>query len=542
MNELDHMSKTLERKYCPNCFKRNLCSWEYEGRTITRCKTEGCNARENIQQDYTHSTFVSATTLDFQYPNTHYRGISPEICEKLDIKVANIGDTQLISYGHYNLDGSLDIKRRYPNKVFDWEPKGKKNEDKDMFGLHLCKDFTKPLIITEGNEDTATLWELGYQACSILSAGLEMANITKQLDYINQFPEIIICIENDIAGKKASANIKELLKHKLLKEVNLSPRKDANEWIRDDIEGLVPDRLELINRIESAKELVPEGVIFGNQLDKKEYRQKPPAGIRSFVPGLNDSMGGYEFGCIYSLLAGSSTGKSTFLRHEVLNFRENYPNLKLACLFLEESQLITPQMFIALDNNIPIGKLKRDPNILSETNFNKSWDKLVNTDKLMFVNKHFKKDAENLINYIRYLTQVKKYEIIVIDHISYIIGRTASSKQGERKDVDKLVYDLQDLAIETNCIILFAAHVTDNSAQDSWDTGKVPSMYSGRSSKVLAQAPDGVIILSRNNIDPFLCDSLQVHCGKARWDGKTGLVNQFIYIHDTGRLILDDKR
>lgn len=533
--------QTLNREFCTSCGKKNLCTFKgTKGNIYTQCKTLKCN---NSKAMHTESGVVDMKTgiwsdikvTKIPYDDTQeivfttpefYRGLTRETCEQVGITIGELNGREVVQYEHKNLNGTSSFKLRWPDKKFQWKPE---LPDTNMYCLSLCTDFTKPLIITEGNEDCASLRQLGYQACSLHSGETVLKNLKSDKEYINKFSEIWLCIENDHVGAPAKEILKRELAGKVIREIDLDTYKDANE-------ALTSDKAFLENALRTPVELVPKGIVFGNQLDRTKYRIKPEPGFKSFVPGINESMNGYERGCLYALLAGSTTGKSTFLRHEMLNFRLEVPDCKVACLFFEESQIITPQSIIALHNGIPLGKLKRDPEILPEAEFNKSWDQLVNTDKLMFPDKDFKKDAEGLLQNIEYLVRVKKFDVIIIDHISYIIGRTTSSKQGERKDIDKLIYDLQDLTVNLNCVIIFACHVTDSSAQDSWDTGKVPSLYTGRGSRVLAQAPDGVIALSRNTNDETLCDVLNVHCQKARWDGKVGLIQKLFYISETGRL------
>lgn len=524
--------QTTNRTYCPKCNKRNLCSFiGSDGQTKTQCKTLGCQG-VLVQKDHAPTTdtkHAHSLQVEYNLPEISYRGISREVCELLGIRIAELDGDTLVSYEHRTIDGGLSVKYRWPDKKFSWNPK---LDDTRMFGLDKCTDFTKPLCITEGNEDAASLWEIGFQACSIFSAGSEEENITIDLEYIDLFPEVWICGDNQGApGKLSREKLKSLLLHKLLREVTFGEYKDANDVLRED-----PDLLRIYMTM--AQEIMPNGISYGSSLDRALYTIPPEPGLKSFSEGLNDAMGGYEYGCMYGLYAGSTTGKTTFLRHEALNLRENNKDLKLVCFFFEESTIITPKAFIALDNSVPLGKLKRDPSIISDEAFNASWDKLINTDNLIFPNKDFLKNTDGLLANIKYLAEVKQFKFFMIDHLSYIIGRTNSSKSGERKDIDKLVYDLQDLCTNLNIIILFACHITDPGGQDSWDAGKVPSLYSGRGSKVLAQAPDGVIALSRNNLDPNSADILKVHCLKSRWDGKLGMTDEFVYISRTGRLIV----
>jgi twinkle protein len=528
------MGKTLLRQVCHKCNKRNLCTYlDKFNNKQTRCMTEGCSSTNNIgniTKEVSNSQFIDSIDLEFKDFTEPYRDISPETCKKLGIQHAVIGDKTIIRYEHKNSDGTVSYKLRYPNKVFEWKPKA---ENTNMFALDKCVDFTKPLIITEGNEDCATLWDLGFQACSLLCAGSEYNDLELDIDKINKFESIYLCIEQDKAGKKATKNIKEILKHKLLFEVDLNPRKDANDWIKED-----PDRNELVNRINNATEVVPNGIVFGMNLNKEVLWEDPPLAIPFPWPGLNETMTGLEYGQLYGIFGGSSIGKSSVLRELVYYFRTSRPELKIANIFLEENQRITPLVYLALAKNIPLGKLKRDKSLIDPIEREELYNTILNTENLMFIDEKYDRDSETLLKTIEYLASVKKYDIILLDHISYIIGRSKIGKNGERRDIDELLYALQDKARNLNIIIIFACHLSDPSQPPGWDEGRVPGLYNGRGSRVLAQVPDGIIGISRNMIDKGSCDILGLHNLKNRWDGTLGKIQELVYISATGRLVI----
>jgi len=532
------MSSTLKRELCPRCQKRNLCTYTHMNQERQRCMTEGCSTMTQVPAK--QPTFVDSATLEFNYPTKPYRGISVDICRYLGIKVSELGDTQIVSYDHNNLDGSFSLKRRYPNptnpkkKVYDWSPRA---EETTLWGLDKCNDFDKPVYITEGSEDAATLWDIGFQACSVLSAGDLLPPIELSLERLNKYPEIILCIESDKAGKAVQSTLRDILKHKLLRTVDLSPRKDANEWIREDLE-LEPDRAELRKRVNDAKEIIPEGIVFGSGLDQQMLWSNPPTALPFPWPKLTDSMIGLERGQLYGIFGGSSVGKSTILREMVFFYRITFPDIAIANIFLEENQRITPLAYIALAANIPLGQLKRNKELISQERQQELYQTILNTDKLMFINEDFERDSENLIKTIKYLAKVKKYDIIMLDHISYVIGRSKVGRNGERRDIDELLYALQDLARNLNIIIIFACHLSDPAKPPGWDEGRIPGLYNGRGSRVLAQVPDGIIGISRNMIDDGSCDVVQLHNLKNRWDSVLGKMDEFTYITSTGRLKL----
>lgn len=520
------MSKTISRKYCNQCNKRNLCSWEYKGSIVTKCKTMDCDNKEDLMQN---NNFVMADELDFIDFKEPYRGLSSKTCNFLGIKIAANSAQEIISYDHNNLDSSLSIKRRYPNKVFDWK---NKTSSTTMFALDKCTDFTKPLIITEGNEDAASFWEIDHQACSILSAGNETNDIELAIDYINKFPSIILAIDKDKAGDKVFNNVRKLLSHKKLYQIDFNDFKDANEVLQQpNGNNLLEDLLK------GAKEILPKGIVFGSDLKQDDLWINPPKAIPFPWKGLNNSMVGLEYGQLYAFFGGSSIGKSSVLRELVYYFRINNPELKIANIFLEENQKVTPLVYLSLHTNTPLGKLKRDKSLIPEEQREELFNTVLNTKNLTFINEEYERDSANLLKTIEYLSKVENYDIIVLDHISYIIGRSKVGKNGERRDIDELLYNLQDLARNLNIIIIFACHLSDPNQPPSWDEGRVPSMYNGRGSRVLAQVPDGIIAVSRNMSDPYQKDILKLHCLKNRWDGIIGQTDELIYISETGRLI-----
>jgi twinkle protein len=533
------MPKTIKREPCPECRSHdNLCTFEGDLGIKQKCLTPGCTFKAKDTDSYKKAISVpNSVQLEkqaFSGEYKAYRGLSKETCQRLDIQIADYNGKEVVIYYHHNQDQSIDIKYRWPaaedgKKRFSWaEPKSKNTS---MFGLHACQDFTKPLIITEGNEDAASYHEIGLQACSLLSSSDWEANIKNDLETLNKFPEIYLSCDPDEPGQIALEGIKSLLKHKCLKVIDHRPLKDANEV-------LMTDRDVLAQNIQDAQEIVPDGITYGDQIDSDELWTKPTKGLSLPWPGITESLGGLEFGCLYILLAGTSIGKSTILREIAYHAYMSNPELKIANLFLEEPRRVTKLAYAAIHLNVPLKTLKRNPESISKQEQEHIDNDLLKSPRLMFIDKRFDKTAENVLSKIEYLAEVKGFKFFIIDHISCIIGRSAVGSNGERRDIDEFIYRIQELAEQLNIIILAASHVTASKRDKNWDEGAVPSVYSGRGSGVLAQAPDGVIAISRNTTDQYLCDQLSVHVLKNRWDGQLGQTDELIHIASSGRLVL----
>lgn len=528
------MAETIERTICPRCLKKNLCQYKADDGIIkSRCMTVNCKAQNYIRLNKDpepEQSFIDFKELPFEFLN-NYRGLSIGTQGKSGMSVYQKDGLVVTKYIHMNPDGTTAIKYgQRPKKIFSWE---NKKHNTMLFNLHNCTDFTKPIIITEGNEDCATLIQLKYQATSVHSSG-DHGLLTNK-EYLDKFPEIWYAIEDDEAGKKLKETIREIFSHKILKEIDLNPRKDANEYIRDDIEGLQPDIEELKSRITNAKEIKPEGLIFGNEIDIEDLYLPMQKGIMTPLPLVNSMIrGGMLPGDLWVLCGGVSIGKSSLLRMFCNHFR--IENHRIANLFVEESKKVSQLNYIAEVKNIPIGDLLVDPTIIPKEEFNQICQEVFDNNSV-FIDEYWKRTTDNLLRTIKYLTSAKKYDIIVLDHITSIINASGTSKHGKVHDIDWLMEELFNIARQTGVRIIVISHLNRGQAGNKrWDEGAVPSMYDLRGSGSLEGKPDVILGFSRNLKDPFKVDQLNIHVLKNRWFSEIGDADTLDYIKSTGRL------
>ncbi len=538
------MSKVIERQACPNCKSsnndwdsNNLVMYEDGGSHCFACKytipssSRGLDLPQNTSTFCNKNTYKSVTPENKMKINGEYkalidRGISEETCRKANYMLGTFGKSTV-----HIMDYGVSQKLRFENKDFIFEP-GLDGKHPGMYGLDdNALDFSKRLFIVEGEIDKLSLNEIGEQAISVSrGAGSVEKDLKNDFDKLLKFKHIILFFDNDDVGKDATKTAVKILQSDKLQVLDFKDLnyKDANDLLRA---GILKDIID-----NNCKEIVPDGLLFGTTLDIDKLKHSEIKSIPLPWPILNESMGGLEYGCLYMFLAGTSVGKSSLLRELAYHYRNTLPDLKIANFFLEENEEVTPLAFAAIHNNVPLGNLRRNRNLLS----NDQWEDVrafLSTDNLMFINGNFNKSAANMLKQIEYLVKVKKTDLIIIDHISYIIGRSGISKHGERRDVDEFIYALQDLVQRLGCIVVAVSHVNESASAKRWDEGEVPNIYSGRSSKVLAQVPDGIIGLSRNMTNGNSCDILSLYNLKNRWFSKLGKCDELHYDSEKGRLL-----
>jgi hypothetical protein len=126
-------------------------------------------------------------------------------------------------------------------------------------------------------------------------------------------------------------------------------------------------------------------------------------------------------------------------------------------IFLEEDLAKTQQTYIALDNNVPLPKFRENPKVVDKEAAKKSYDELVNTDRVFWLDdREGKLTSESLLNTLNWLA-LKGVEYIVFDHISFVVG--GDSNTNERKYIDNLLTEMAAFVKKTGVHLIVVAHV-----------------------------------------------------------------------------------
>lgn len=111
------------------------------------------------------------------------------------------------------------------------------------------------LIICEGEFDAMALYEYGIDAVSVPMGASNLAWIEAEWDYIDTFPVIYLCMDQDVAGQQAARSIASRLGEWRCRLVEL-PKKDANECL---IAGISAQ--EIHRYFSDAEDMKPETLV-----------------------------------------------------------------------------------------------------------------------------------------------------------------------------------------------------------------------------------------------------------------------------------------
>ena len=148
--------------------------------------------------------------------------------------------------------------------------------------------------------------------------------------YFTQMKRIILCMDNDEAGKKATELLAEVLPKGKVYVMNMR-RKDPNSYLYDKETGKTFDFTnEFISDFWAMKPYAPEGVkSAAESFDEiEEELLKPRITLPPFMHKMQEMMGGGIIqGRIANIIADTSVGKSTFVNRMVYHWIFHSPEV-----------------------------------------------------------------------------------------------------------------------------------------------------------------------------------------------------------------------
>lgn len=402
----------------------------------------------------------------------------------------------------------------------------------ELFGQTVGPKSGKRLLITGGELDTLAAYQMLKErypqyipAVVSLPKGENPSSVKDNVDFINAFDEVIIYTDMDEIGRKVADDIAKLIgpKAKIMK----TSEKDASDMLTKG------KKTEFISAYYDAETRKPEGIINGKSVSLDDLKKVSSVGYTTPYPKLDKMIGGLKKGELTTLTAGSGVGKSTLARELGYHLRATH-DLVVGNIFLEERTEKTMQGYVALDNNVPLSRLRKNPELLSEQQWKSSYDKLLNEKWIGF--KHFGSMAsEDLMDKLRFLAYGEHCDFIILDHLSMVMSGQKSDN--ERKDIDLIMTELAAFVNESQVGVIVVVHLSRNKNKAAFNEGGHVSLNDLRGSAALEQLSWNVIALERDQQSDSAQNISQIRVLKSREEGWTGVADICEYNFDTGRLL-----
>lgn len=254
-----------------------------------------------------------------------YRGISKEVSDfykvryRYDETDGSVAETLYPTTKAGKMAG-FKVRRHPKNFAGPWGETGK---DCDLFGQVKFQTQTGICMIVGGEHDAMAAYQImkasqregtKFDPIAVVSATIGESGAVKQVQaqyaFFNQFKKVIICMDNDDAGRKAADNIAKVLPRG--KVYFMKQRyKDPNKYLE------LGKDFEFVSDFWGAKVWTPAGVhASGSLYDAAlSYAEVKQLGLPDFLPKCREMFGGEGLvkGEITVIFAKTSVGKSSFI-------------------------------------------------------------------------------------------------------------------------------------------------------------------------------------------------------------------------------------
>jgi twinkle protein len=453
------------------------------------------------------------------------RKIDSDTCKKFNYQTGTYKGKPCHIANYYDKNFKITAQHlRFADKSFIWL--GDTNTI-SLFGQNLWRDGgdKSKVIITEGEIDCLSVSKIQnnrYPVVSVPSGATSAKKyIKRELEWLSKFETIVLMMDNDDAGRKATIDIANILPVKKVKIASL-PAKDPNELLQTGQSS------KLYDAIWEAKAYTPQGIIEGDQtkdlLLKDDYVETIPYQWN----GLNKKLGGIRKGELVLLTAGSGTGKSQVCReiaHHLICNKQ-----KVGYIALEESvkRSIRGIVSVGLNQLIHLPEVRKK---ISDEKILEEWEKVKNY--ICFYEHFGSSDTDDLMNRIRYMVQSLDCKTIILDHISIVVSGIGEGD--ERRLIDNTMTQLRKLVEELGCALFLVSHLKRPEGKGH-EEGTQVSLSHLRGSHSLATLADEVVAFERNQQDEINSNIMKVRVLKNRYSGDTGIACNLVYNKDTGRL------
>ena len=454
------------------------------------------------------------------------RNIDKQTCAKYGVTVDTKGNH---IYPYFNTDHEhVASKIRGAPKNFRVE--GSMSEGM-LFGQQLFKRGGKYITLVEGELDalaTHQIFENKWPVVSVKAGvGSASKDVEENYEFLTSFDNIIICFDNDTAGKQNAKKVAELLspKAKIMRMRYNDPCEYLNNVCEEEF------RADWWN----AEAYTPDGIVAGASLWDVIEKGATKSIVDYPFEGINKLTYGIRPAELVTVCAGTGTGKSSFLREIIFHiFEKTTDNIGL--MFLEENVRTTAESLMSLYLNKQLHLLEKDKDYTNEE-YKNAFDKTLGTSRFFFFDHFGSNTIENIISRIRYLVRALGCRFIVLDHISILVS-SQESTMDERRTIDACVTKLRTVVQELGITLFMVSHLRRPSI-GSHETGSATvSLADLRGSHSIGQLSDIVIGLERNGqADDMLERNTTItRVIKNRFSGLTGPSGDLIYDIHTGRM------
>ena len=499
------------------------------------CNTRNPN-KERVQMNgsTTNTSSVSTSLMEIpdyrSYPIAS-RGISQEVVDYFNVKMSVDPDGKPASHFYpYTKEGQVSAyKERKLPKEFRVHGDFKGVE---LFGQSRCTG-NRTLVITEGEIDCMSVAQafLDYKGtiypCVSIPSASGTSSVLANRDWINTFDTVILMLDQDEAGQKATDNIAKMIKAGKARVAKL-PCKDPNEAL------MKHGKDSILRAVWDAQPWNPAGIVVGEEI-WEQFKNRQAVESIPYPPcldGLNTKLKGIRQGEITLFTSGTGSGKSTVIKEIVLDLLGKTED-KVGLISLEESVGDTAEKFISM----ALRRSVNDPPPATEAEMRSGFDSVFGDERLVLLDHQGSVGDNSLIDKIEYMALLGcKY--LVLDHITIAVSEGSEGLSGNEA-VDKVMSDLLKIVKRHNIWLGLISHLRKASGGgQSFEEGKLASIDDIKGSGSIKQISFDIVAFARNLVaeNEGERNTIKFRVLKSRFTGLTGDAGSATYDINTTRL------
>lgn len=467
--------------------------------TITNTDRNKFNEKKFDEESLEKVLSETSPTLDLKY-----RGLDKDICAQLGVrwKYDEEGKVSDMYFpARYVEDGEIKISgykiRHKPKNFFSTGYVGKVNllggqtqavaDTLVIVGGEICLVSAKQMLAPIEKKYNRQI----NVVTSLLGEDSTADCLKAQIDWVNKHKKIILALDNDDAGKKATQKCLDFLPKDKLFTANLR-YKDANDYIRNkDVESYMQDAYWNASPVEDYG-IIGSGDLFEYGIEASNDEGVP---IPFHMLDLKPYVPMFMYDSIVLLVGSTSIGKTANLDTTMSSIIMS-SKAKTGVLSLEASRKKFAQKMHSRIIGVPLNRLSKEEQIELQLKYKSKIDDFYldeNGDhRFYFADSDFDTIAEAEKCILRLIT-VYGCKVIIGDPIQNIIGNKTNEEQRS------FMLFLEKIKKRYGVLILLGTHTRKaTSGEKSGSDGGVQKEDSIEGSGSISKSSSLIITLSRN--------------------------------------------
>jgi twinkle protein len=280
--------------------------------------------------------------------------------------------------------------------------------------------------------------------------------LASELEWLLGFEEVVLCFDQDDAGRRAVEDCARLFPPGKLRVVNL-PLKDPSDMLQ------AGRTEELVQALWGAKAYRPDGIVTVSEI-ASAVLEPPIGGLAWCFPRLTEATYGRRYGECVALGAGTGVGKTTLLTQQIAS--DILDGHKVGVFAFEQSPAETVKRVAGQ----MVGRIFHVPGEgWTQEELESAVRRLADLD-LLYLYDHFGAcEWEVVRERIRYLRHAHGVRIFYLDHLTAL----AAATDDERVALEKIMAEVGALVKELDCWLLFISHLATPEGRPHEEGGRV---------------------------------------------------------------------